>query len=83
MKALIADHVNKKLSLEEREEIPSIKEQDDVIVRIVCAGVCGTDISILHGKFPGKHGIVNGHEVKGNTLTQNFTISLDWIIYFS
>ena len=74
MKALIADHVNKKLSLEERDQIPSIDEQDDVIVRIVCAGVCGTDISTLHGKYPGKHGIINGHEV--NTLTQDFTMLL-------
>ncbi|XP_075255188.1 uncharacterized protein LOC142347910 [Convolutriloba macropyga] len=68
MKALIADHVNKKLSLEERDQIPSIDEQDDVIVRIVCAGVCGTDISTLHGKYPGKHGIINGHEAIGDVI---------------
>ena len=63
MKALITDHVNKKLSLVEREQIPSVEEHDDVIVRMICAGVCGTDISILHGKQPGTDGIVNGHEV--------------------
>ncbi len=36
------------------------------LVRMVCAGVCGTDVHILHGKVPVKTPAILGHENVGH-----------------
>jgi len=39
--------------------------QDDVLVRVHCCGICGTDLHIYDGEFPVKFPLVPGHEFSG------------------
>jgi threonine dehydrogenase-like Zn-dependent dehydrogenase len=63
MRALV---LNEALQLElvERER-PTINLQTDVLVRVYQTGVCGTDRSVLVGKFPAAAGVIMGHEAVG------------------
>jgi 2-desacetyl-2-hydroxyethyl bacteriochlorophyllide A dehydrogenase len=47
--------------------IPSIEKNDDVLIRIESASICGTDIHILEVPpgFPAPKGIILGHELAG------------------
>lgn len=63
MKALVLTE-ERTLALSERAA-PSVTRPDDVIVRIRQTGVCGTDRSVLVGKFPAATGVVLGHEAVG------------------
>jgi len=63
MKALVLQADNK-LKLVERPR-PTIEDQNDVLVRVVQTGICGTDRSILVGKFTAKPGTILGHESVG------------------
>ena len=48
------------------EEIPKIKTENDVIVKITIASICTSDIHIIKGKVPrAKEGIILGHEGVG------------------
>lgn len=51
------------LSLEERP-IPAYGE-DEVLVRVVYGGICGTDIHILHDQFTYYPPVILGHEFSG------------------
>jgi threonine dehydrogenase-like Zn-dependent dehydrogenase len=44
---------------------PAIVEPGDAIVRVVCAGICGSDLHLLHGKAPMEPGEPLGHEAVG------------------
>jgi len=46
-------------------DIPRVIDSTDVIVRIAYAGVCGTDLHIIQGKFPAKDNVTLGHEMCG------------------
>ena len=48
----------------EEVKIPPLTD-GAVLVRMVCAGVCGTDVHILHGKVPVKVPAILGHENVG------------------
>lgn len=37
----------------------------DVLIRVHNAGICGTDIHILHGEYMGNYPIIPGHEFSG------------------
>jgi L-iditol 2-dehydrogenase len=53
-------------NIEVRElPVPVIKHDDEVLIRIGAAGVCGTDIHIYHGEFPCWPPVVMGHEFSG------------------
>ncbi|MDR2019621.1 MAG: alcohol dehydrogenase catalytic domain-containing protein [Treponema sp.] len=45
--------------------VPKIKNDDDVLIRISAAGVCGTDLHIYHDEFPCWPPVVMGHEFSG------------------
>jgi D-arabinitol dehydrogenase (NADP+) len=45
-------------------EIPELGPED-VLIRIRRAGVCGTDIHILHGSYPASYPLIPGHEFSG------------------
>ena len=45
--------------------IPKIVKPDDVLVRIKGAGICGTDIGVINGKFPIPENTIIGHEAAG------------------
>ncbi|MFK4149692.1 zinc-binding dehydrogenase [Streptomyces sp. NPDC004065] len=44
---------------------PRLTEPDDVRIRVVQTGICGTDRGVLTGKFPARTGVVMGHEAVG------------------
>jgi L-iditol 2-dehydrogenase len=45
--------------------VPSIQNDDEVLIKISAAGVCGTDIHIFHDQFPYWPPVVLGHEFSG------------------
>jgi len=44
---------------------PGILNGDDVLIRVLAAGVCGTDVHIYHDKFQNYPPVVLGHEFSG------------------
>lgn len=44
---------------------PKIKNEDDVLIEVTAAGVCGTDIHIWRDEFPYYPPVVMGHEFAG------------------
>ncbi len=45
---------------------PGLKERSDAIVRITASAICGTDLHMVRGTFPGmKPGTILGHEAVG------------------
>lgn len=68
MKALVLKQIGV-LALEDRAE-PTLQTSQDAIVRITSAGICGSDLHIVHGRDPGvKMGTIMGHEFTG-TITE-------------
>ncbi|MFQ5560761.1 MAG: alcohol dehydrogenase catalytic domain-containing protein, partial [Nitrospinota bacterium] len=59
MRAIVFD---KTISFRKEERVPE-PENDEALVRIICAGICNTDIEIIHG-YMGFTGIP-GHEFTG------------------
>jgi L-iditol 2-dehydrogenase len=45
--------------------LPSITKDDEVMIKISAAGVCGTDMHIYHDQFPYWPPVVMGHEFSG------------------
>ena len=41
---------------------------DEVLIRVHACGICGTDIHILEGGFPGAYPLVPGHEFSGEVV---------------
>ena len=63
MRALILTP-DRSLELTELDR-PQVKAARDVLVRVHQTGVCGTDRSVLVGKFAAEAGVVMGHEAVG------------------
>jgi L-iditol 2-dehydrogenase len=62
MKALRL-HADGRAQLEEVS--PPALADDGVLVRVSRAGVCGTDVEILHGDYPSRAPVTMGHEYAG------------------
>jgi threonine dehydrogenase-like Zn-dependent dehydrogenase len=57
-----------KVGIEDRP-MPTLESSTDVILRVTSSAICGTDLHILHGKFPGlEPGLVFGHEFVGEAV---------------
>lgn len=55
--------------MEVREyEVPRIREDDWVLIKVKAAGVCGTDLHIWHGLFQHWPPVVIGHEFAGEIV---------------
>lgn len=63
MKALVYKQTQK-LAIEDRPK-PSIIQADDVIVKIISTGICGTDRNIYLGRFKARENVILGHESVG------------------
>jgi len=64
MQAVVLQPKNQ-FALEEVPE-PRLKENDDVIVKVTTAAICGSDIHAKHGMIPGVGpGVIIGHEFVG------------------
>jgi D-arabinitol dehydrogenase (NADP+) len=46
-------------------EIPRAVLPDDVVVKVMASGICGTDVHIFRGEYLGSYPIVPGHEFSG------------------
>ncbi|WP_174734894.1 zinc-dependent alcohol dehydrogenase [Mesobacillus harenae] len=46
-------------------DVPSIKDKDDIIVRITSTGICGSDLHLYLGAIPVRPGYIIGHEPMG------------------
>ena len=47
---------------------PTIKRDDEVLIKVKSTGICGTDILILGGVYPTKPSLIIGHESTGEVL---------------
>ncbi|MEV4939802.1 zinc-dependent alcohol dehydrogenase [Streptomyces zaomyceticus] len=63
MRALTLDHDGTLVRTTRPD--PPLTRPDDVRVRVVQTGICGTDRGVLTGKFPAEAGVVMGHEAVG------------------
>jgi len=48
--------------------VPRLTKPDEVLLEVLAAGVCGTDIHILHDKFPYWPPVILGHEFVGRVI---------------
>ena len=62
------------------DEIPDpIPKKDEVIVKIDTAGICGSEIHLIQGLFPGSPPKILGHEFSGQVI-QVGDPSLDYLL---
>lgn len=45
--------------------VPEIENEQEVVVKVAYAGVCGTDLHIIEGNFDAKADVTLGHEISG------------------
>jgi 2-desacetyl-2-hydroxyethyl bacteriochlorophyllide A dehydrogenase len=65
MKAIVFESP-KKVNI---KEIPSpIIKDDEVLIAVKSAGVCGTDVHIFDGDFIGTYPVIPGHEFSGDVI---------------
>ncbi|KAI0390368.1 GroES-like protein [Xylariaceae sp. FL0594] len=53
-----------KVSLQERP-VPKIQDDGDIIIKVLAAGLCGSELHMFRGLEPAKPGFVLGHEFAG------------------
>ena len=47
-------------------EIPNPKPaEDEILIRVMASGICGTDIHIFRGEYMGGYPVIPGHEFSG------------------
>lgn len=63
MKSVVI-HAEGRVCVEERP-VPHVKAADDVLVRVVCSGLCGSDIPRIFAKGAHYYPITLGHEFSG------------------
>lgn len=69
MEALQYSAKDKKLSLA-KIPVPKIQAASDVLIKVACAGICGTDLHIIQGEFPCNQEVPLslGHEFSGTVV---------------
>ncbi len=65
MKAIVFESP-KKVNIKELPD-PIIKD-DEVLIAVKSAGVCGTDVHIFDGDFIGTYPVIPGHEFSGDIV---------------
>ena len=57
--------------------VPEVKD-DQVLVKIMNIGICGSDIHVYHGKHPfTKYPVTQGHEVSGEIVELGANVTED------
>jgi 2-desacetyl-2-hydroxyethyl bacteriochlorophyllide A dehydrogenase len=50
----------------EFQDVPDVKpSQRQVVIKVKCVGICGTDVSVYRGVIPAKSNLILGHEYCG------------------
>lgn len=62
MKAILLQDVEQ-MSIQE-VEIP-VPGEDEVLLQVKAAGLCGSDFHIYHGTYPARYPLIQGHEFSG------------------
>jgi len=62
MKAVFIDRPGSQTVIEVEE--PKVQE-NDVLIRVMASGICGTDIHIFRGEYLGDYPVIPGHEFSG------------------
>ena len=53
----------------EVKEVPNVKPKEkEVLIKVKNCGVCGTDISLFKGDYPGNYPVIIGHEFSGEVI---------------
>jgi len=50
------------------KEIP-IPKDDEVLIKVMASGICGTDVHIYRGEYLGDYPVIPGHEFSGEVAT--------------
>ncbi|TGJ82667.1 hypothetical protein E0Z10_g6112 [Xylaria hypoxylon] len=56
-----------KVSLQQRP-VPKIQNDGDIIVKVLAAGLCGSELHMFRGHEPGGTGFIMGHEFTGTVV---------------
>lgn len=60
----------------EVKEVPNVKpKKDEVLIKVKNCGVCGTDISLFKGNYPGNYPVIIGHEFSGEVTQVGKNVS--------
>lgn len=62
-----------------REDAPRAPERGEVLLRIACAGVCGTDIALFRGHYPVPLPLVPGHEFSARVEDVGAGVDNRWL----
>jgi len=63
MKAAVLEGVGKLVV----KEVPTPQPKgDEVLVKVACCGVCGTDVKLVHGDYTANYPVIIGHEFSGS-----------------
>jgi threonine dehydrogenase-like Zn-dependent dehydrogenase len=74
MKSIVLKEIGA-IELQDMQE-PQILEPGDAVVRVTTAGICGSDLHIIHGRDPGiRMGTIMGHEFAGEILETGAGVS--------
>ncbi len=75
MRALVLDHPGSFRVAEVPDPTP---EATQIVVRVECCGICGTDLHILAGEFPPTpYPITPGHEFAGTVVARGADVKPD------
>ena len=75
MRALVLDHPGSFRVTEVPDPTP---QATDIVVRVECCGICGTDLHILAGEFPPTpYPITPGHEFAGTVVARGADVRPD------
>ncbi|KAI0191430.1 alcohol dehydrogenase GroES-like domain-containing protein [Xylaria flabelliformis] len=56
-----------KVSLQQRP-VPKIRDDDDIVVKVLAAGLCGSELHMFRGHEPAPAGFIMGHEFTGTVV---------------
>ncbi|KAI0857985.1 GroES-like protein [Xylaria cubensis] len=56
-----------KVSLQQRP-VPKIRDDDDIVVKVLAAGLCGSELHMFRGHEPAPAGFIMGHEFTGSVV---------------
>jgi len=75
MRALVLDHPGSFRVADVPDPTPQATQ---IVVRVECCGICGTDLHILAGEFPPTpYPIIPGHEFAGTVVARGADVRPD------